>query len=189
VGTPNKGRILDAVALPASDAYTIRFERLAFGSSLTVHGVQQAIVAFRRETGYDGNITIGAMSRKTGRRLRPHRSHQSGRDVDIRLPPMRFAKHEAKLTATEVDWHATWALLDAFVRTGDVHEIYLERKFYPRLRRAARRLGADEERIQTVMRYLRHVKGHVHHFHVRFECSPQAERCSDATRRRPAPAA
>jgi murein endopeptidase/LysM repeat protein len=179
IGTPNRGRIENAVRIPESEAYTIRFDRQCYGTTLAVHGVAQAITAFREETGFSGNVTIGAMSRQKGRRLRPHRSHQSGRDADIRLPALRHAKKEATLTSREVDWPATYALLDAFVRTGDVHVIFFDRKFFNKVRLAGRRLGASDERIHEVMKHLRHNKGHVHHFHVRFECSPEAEKCED----------
>lgn len=178
-GRPNRGKLIDGVQLPPSDLYTIRFDRLAYGTSLSVHAVMQAIAAFRQETGFEGEINIGAMSRRTGRRLRPHRSHQSGRDIDIRLPALSLGEGEAKLSVHEVDWFATFALIDAFVRTGVVQVVFLERKFYRRLRRAGMRLGASDERIEAVMSEVRHSKGHTSHMHVRFICSPAAESCRD----------
>jgi hypothetical protein len=167
VGRPNRGRLRNGVALPASEHYTIRKPYQSYGTSLTVRDVQRAIAGFRIETGFDDPLSIGAMSRRTGRRLRPHKSHQSGRDVDVRLPAMPFVEGKT-LESHEVDWHATYALVEAFVRTGDVRAIYLERKFWRRLRRAAERLGADDERIAFVLGHLEHEKGHTGHIHVRF---------------------
>lgn len=178
IGRPNRGRLRDGVALPASDDYTVRVPYQAYGSSMTVRDIQRAIAGFRRETGFDDRITIGAISRRTGRRLRPHKSHQSGRDVDVRLPAMPFAEGHS-LESHEVDWHATYALIEAFVRTGDVKVIYLERRFYSRLRRAAERLGASDERIAFVLGHLRHEKGHTGHIHVRFLCDPAELECRD----------
>lgn len=176
VGKPNRGRIENAEQLPKSDLYTIRFDRLAWGSSLAVAGIQRALAGFRRDSGYSRDIFIGAMSRKSGRRLRPHRSHQSGRDVDVRLPAMAHAEG-FKLEKNEIDWHATWVMVDAFVRTGDVQVIFLERKLFARLRSAGLRMGATDEQIAAVMGNVRHSKGHTSHVHVRFNCSDDAPNC------------
>ena len=176
VGKPHRGRIENAAQLPESDMYKIRFNRLAWGSTLTVQSIQSAIAAFRRDSGYSGELYIGAMSRKTGRRLRPHRSHQSGRDLDIRMPAMSHTEGY-KLDRTEIDWHATWILVDSFIRTGKVNVIFLERKLFPRLRSAGLRMGATDEQMDEVMSKVRHSKGHTSHIHVRFVCAEDAERC------------
>lgn len=178
VGKPHRGRLKDGVALPKGDLYTIRFGWQSFGSTVAVTHIQRGIDAFRRETGFEGEIKIGAMSQKHGRRLRPHRSHQSGRDVDIRMPALAQAEG-FKLESDEIDWPATWALLDAMVRTEAVAVIFVERKLFRKLRRAGMSIGASDERISKVMRSIRHSKGHTSHVHVRFVCSPQAERCDD----------
>ena len=179
IGKPHRGRLKDGLKLPESDDYVIRFERLCYGTSVAVGAIRSAIAAFRRDTGFDADIFIGAMSRKVGRRLRPHRSHQSGRDVDVRLPAMPYASGY-KLTSEEVDWHATWSLAHAFVRTGVVKVIFLERKFHERVRRAGMRLGATDAELADVMAALHHSKGHTSHMHVRFVCRDAAADCVEA---------
>ncbi|MGH1343630.1 MAG: LysM peptidoglycan-binding domain-containing protein [Nannocystales bacterium] len=177
VGRPNRGRLVDGVPLPPGP-YVIRFDWQKFGSALTVWNLARVLRAFRQETGFEGELFVGALSRRNGRRLRPHRSHQSGRDVDVRLPAMPHAKG-FKLEANEVDWHATWALVDAFVRTGDVKVIFLERKLRRRLKRAGLALGADDERVAHVMGTVRHSPGHTAHIHVRFRCAASESECRD----------
>lgn len=176
IGLPNRGRIEKALQLPESNLYTIRFNRLAWGSSLTVRNVQRALAAFRRDSGFRGEIYIGAISQRSGRRLRPHRSHQSGRDIDIRMPAMPHVKGH-KLDRNEVDWHALWVMVDAFVRTDEVQVIFLERKLFPRLRSAGYRMGATDEQMGKVMGTIRHAKGHTSHIHVRFNCSENSPKC------------
>ncbi len=177
VGRPHRGRLRDGTPLPKGP-YTIRFHWQAFGSALTVWNVARVLRAFRSETGFEPELFVGAMSRRTGRRLPPHRSHQSGRDVDIRLPAMPHATG-FKLQTDEVDWHAAWALVDAFVRTGDVQVIFLERKLRRRLQRAGMALGADDARVASVMAKVRHSPGHTAHIHVRFECAANEAECTD----------
>ena len=177
VGRPSRGRLRDGAPLPEGP-YTIRFDWQAFGSASTVWNVARVLRAFRAETGFEGELFVGAMSRRSGRRLRPHRSHQSGRDVDVRLPAMPHAQGY-ELQADEVDWHAAWALVDAFVRTGDVQVIFLERKLRRRLERAGLALGADDARIAEVMAKVRHSPGHTAHVHVRFQCAASEAECRD----------
>lgn len=179
-GHPGRGKLVHGVALPdRPELYTIRFARLAYGSSLTVENIQRALALFRARSGFTAEIKIGAISRRTGRRLRPHRSHQSGRDVDVRLPAMPGSEEEWDLSAHQIDWYATWLLVASFVDTEVVDMIFLERKFWGRLRHAARRLGATDERIADVMDKVRHSPGHDSHIHVRFGCNPGARRCRE----------
>lgn len=177
VGRPNRGRLVEGAALPVGP-YVIRFDWQKYGSALMVWNLSRVLRAFRAETGFERDLFVGAMSRRNGRRLRPHRSHQSGRDVDVRLPAMPHAEG-FKLSVDEVDWHATWALVDAFVRTGDVQVIFLERKLRRRLKRAGLALGANDERIARVMGSVRHSPGHTAHVHVRFQCAPSETQCRD----------
>lgn len=176
IGRPQTGRLLQGTALPASPNYHIRFEKASFGSALAVRGLQRAIEAFRTETGFAAGIYIGAMSEAKGGKLGTHLSHRSGRDVDIRMPAMAH-KRGHKLSTHEVDWHATFALLDAFVRTGQVQVIFVEEQHHRRLRRAALALGASDQRIAHVMAKVSHAPGHSAHIHVRFSCASDNAKC------------
>jgi hypothetical protein len=182
VGRPHRGRLENGVKLPESELYTIRLPYQSYGTTLAVRNLQKAIATFRYRTAFAGEIVIGAMSRRTGRRLRPHKSHQSGRDVDIRLPAMPHAQGKARLRSDDVDWHAAWALIEALVDTNAVRRIYLEASRQRRLRRAAKGMGASAERIAAVIGstgIVRHSPGHTGHIHVRFRCSQEAPRCRD----------
>jgi murein endopeptidase len=176
VGRPHRGRLVGGIALPDSDQYTVRLDHQRYGTSLAVAAIQSAIAGFRRETGFDRDIVIGALSRKTGRRLPPHKSHRAGRDADIRLPAFPHAEG-FKLQKDEIDWPAAWALVDAFARTGDVQVIFLERKLWQRLRKAAMRTGATDAQLDRAFDLIHHSKGHTAHIHVRFVCSAEATDC------------
>jgi murein endopeptidase len=163
--------------LPPSEHYTIRFPEMAYGTTITIRGIRRALAGFRRDTGFSREITIGAISLAKGRKLPPHKSHQSGRDVDVRLPAMPHALETGPMRSDQVDWYATWALLEAFVRTGDVQVMFLEKRTHKHVRRAAMRLGASDEYIEQVFSFVTHQSGHGSHIHVRFRCSEQASSC------------
>lgn len=187
VGRPNRGRIKNAVKVPDLPYYTRRDDRILWGSSHSIRQLVQAFANFRHETGFEGEVIIGSMSRQRGGRFKPHKSHQSGRDVDIRLPLLPTAETWGKPNQDEIDWHATWGLVRALMDTGEVHAIYLETKLQRRLYEAARQLGTSHEELAPVIQWpeyvpgvvatVRHQKGHDAHIHVRFTCGVQEDRC------------
>ena len=79
------------------------------------------VTEFRGRSGYEGTIEIASLSREVGRRLPPHVSHQSGRDVDIRLPLLPTVPVTRRPNPDEIDWLATWALIESLLARSDVH--------------------------------------------------------------------
>jgi murein endopeptidase len=189
VGTPSRGRLQNGVQLPRNDAlYAIRNLEHSWGSSHTVEQLQRAIARFRGETGFDRELLICDMSRRYGGRFRPHRSHTSGRDIDVQLPTKRgVAPGVVPMSTSLVDWDATWSLIEALIATGEVRYIFLSRSRQRPLFEAALRAGVDRERLRDLIQYpfhnktafVRHSSGHVKHLHVRFACSPEETRCRE----------
>ena len=187
VGAPARGRLKDAVQLPESPLYTRGFERWLWGSSHTVRSLIGAIADFRQESGFEGEIVVGSMSLRRGGRFRPHKSHQSGRDVDVRLPLLPGIPLTAFPNADEIDWPAAWELVEAFVRTGEVEVIFLDAPLQRRLYQAGLWEGATPEALRSIISWpnrrgneealVRHSKGHDGHIHVRFRCGPDEPRC------------
>ena len=186
VGKPNRGRLVNGVRLPDSDLYTIRDEDKAWGSSHTVEVLMTAIARFRQGAGYDGELVIGAISRQGGGRFRPHRSHQSGRDIDIRLPRKPGASRKDH-SPSAIDWRMSWKLIESFVESGEVEYIFLDWSRQRLLYKAALASGASKEQLSKVLQYprkpktnnglVRHAKGHTVHIHVRVACAKGNGRC------------
>jgi LysM repeat protein len=186
IGTPNRGRLSGGVQLPESDLYKVRRPEEAWGSSHTIREIQEAIAGFRDASGYDGELVIGAISLEHGGRFRPHRSHQSGRDVDIRLPKRRGADPKSN-DPGDIDWDAAWKLVEAFIEQGDAEYIFLDYSRQRRLLEAAKRAGASAETIEKAIQYprsrstnngvVRHAEGHLIHIHVRVQCPRDQARC------------
>lgn len=186
IGKPNRGRIQNGVQLPASEHYTLRDPERSYGSSHAVTVIHDSIAAFRAETGYRGEIKIADLSKKGGGRLRPHGSHQAGRDADIRLPRRKgVSKDNNNLSA--IDWDLSWALVKAFVDTGEIEYIFLETSRQKALLKAAKRAGASASELRRAIQYpskrgtnkgvVRHASGHRIHIHVRVKCADSNSRC------------
>ena len=186
-GAPNRGRLVGGVQLPTSDDYTLRNPERSYGTSHAVLQIQRALADFRLRSGYRGEILIADMSRKAGGRLRPHRSHQTGRDADIRLPKLEGIPRGKTPTMDEIDWRATWHMIAAFVDTGEVEYIFLDYRRQRRLYKAAQAMGVPSARLREVMQYpdgshakhgvVRHAKGHTIHIHVRIKCATDDPTC------------
>lgn len=189
VGKPHKGRIDNAVQLPKSDLYKRGQPWALWGSTHAVRMVVKAIGDFRRTTGFEGAIVVGSMSRRGGRRLPPHVSHQSGRDVDIRLPLLPGIEAHADPNQDEVDWYATWGLIKAFVETGEASLIFLDIDLHRRVYEAARVMGVSKAELAEILMWpfwkggerpvVRHADGHDGHIHVRIKCGYNEPRCKN----------
>lgn len=189
-GRPGRGRLDDAVQLPDSPLYTRRAPEVLYGSTHTLGGLTDAIAQFRHDTGYEGELVIGAISRRRGGRFKPHRSHQSGRDVDIRLPMLPGVPESiGGPNPDEIDWYATWGLMKALIDTERVQYIFLSGELQRRLYEAARVMGYSHDELRVLIQWpydyggvvpvVRHSTGHDTHFHVRFSCGPDEPKCKN----------
>src|SRR5690606_36042406 len=154
------------------DIYTVRDPDIAWGSSHAIEVLVNTIARFRQESGYSGALIVGAISKRGGGRFRPHRSHQSGRDVDIRLPKLPGAPKGSE-SPMHIDWAASWHLIQAFANSGEVEYIFLDYARQRRLYAAGRAAGATAAELQRVIQFpaavktnsglVRHAKGHTMH--------------------------
>jgi LysM repeat protein len=188
IGRPARGRLVRGVELPdRPDLYSRRKPEEAYGSSHAITQLLVAITRFRHETGFKRNLSIGGISKPRGGRFRPHKSHQSGRDIDIRMPVLATSEGKKSITSADIDWKATWKLMHAFIAGGEVEYIFLEHGLQKKLYKAARELGASKEELagwiqwpnkaKTNKGVVRHVKGHNVHFHVRIRCAAHEKHC------------
>lgn len=188
-GHPNRGKIRgEPVQLPElPELYTRRFDRIAHGSSHAITTIVTAFANFRHESGYEGEIFVGSIARPNGGRFPPHKSHQSGRDVDIRLPMLPWFETTINPQAEEIDWRAVWSLIDAFLATGEVEMIFLDHDLQRPLYYAALSLGATAEELDRIITWprrdgkgkqlIRHARGHDGHIHVRIKCGDDEPTC------------
>lgn len=188
VGAPNKGRLLHGIPLPEGDAWIFRpMRKRAYGSRTTIESLVRAFTIFGAEYPDTPPIRIGEISGPRGGRAFPHKSHRSGRDVDIgyvlKNPP---ADGWRRATPRDFDVERNWALIRALVETGTVQQIYVSAGLQRLLRKhAAKELSPqelavyfwDEDAGPQQRPVLKHQDGHRDHMHVRFECEPENARC------------
>jgi hypothetical protein len=187
LGYPDAGRLLNGVQIPENPTlYTLRNLEHAYGSTHAINVLQQGIAAFRLQTGFDREVVIWDMSVKRGGRFGPHRSHRTGRDVDISLL-LRPGFELGSGVHGAVDWEANWHLIRAFIESGSVHYVFLSRAQQAALYKAAQGCGASAAELDRIIQYprttkvgiVRHSPGHEGHLHVRFSCGEDEPECSE----------
>jgi murein endopeptidase len=137
-------------------------------------------------------LVIGDLSTRGGGPLLGHRSHQTGRDVDIgffyrRSPGRKFVE----ATPDGLDLPSTFALLAALAETqadpSGVQWILLDYRIQHQLYAWAQGQGIDPSTLDRWFQYphgkradrglIRHYPNHRHHMHVRFGCGHEDKAC------------
>jgi hypothetical protein len=179
---PSEGSARAFHRLEPGPGFEILDPRHAWGTMLTVTRVAEVLSEHGIRNLEKPPILVGDISRQRGGFLPPHHSHRRGRDVDIRYPRVRPTKHFVPVTAATLDVKRTWSLIHAFILTGDVVYIFVDRRLQKVLYEQARAEGLSKEKLGEIFQYprgsramagvIRHEPGHATHFHVRFKAEP-----------------
>ncbi|RMG95650.1 MAG: LysM peptidoglycan-binding domain-containing protein [Deltaproteobacteria bacterium] len=176
----DEGVLEHGIQLPPGKGYTVKWPAGAWGTAETIRAIQQAVARYQRRMPGGPKVHIGDISKKGGGPFPPHVSHQYGRDVDVGYVLEGKRAHETRFynaSAKNLDVARTWALVDAFLSTGKVKYIFMDLKIQKLLYEHARKKGVSEDRLDEIFQYprrrrhgiIQHWRGHVNHFHVRFE--------------------
>lgn len=181
VGSPTRGELEDGRTFPNVPGVAL-MKRHVFATAETVALLLDAVAQVREAFPRTSPLALGHASRKGGGRLRPHASHQSGRDVDaayyVKKPedPPRWQVTNSR----NLDAKRTWALFEALLSTGRVEYLFVDYGIQRALFKHALAAGTPKSRLETIFQYpngrtwrrglIRHESGHRDHFHVRFHC-------------------
>lgn len=207
VGRHNRGRLLHGAELTAEGHL-----RLKHPTGDQHHGTDELVTLLRSAsesvwTGSPGTpLTVGDLSRHSGGRFRPHRSHQNGRDVDVGFyiqdlegnpvaadrfvdfGPMGTTRHDA---TWRFDDTRNWLFVEYMLSQTDapVQYMFVSRELRRRLLAEGARRAADPEILARAARVLYQPPAggrHRDHFHVRVYCdSGDMPRCRDDGPRHP----
>ena len=193
VGYPNRGLLRFGMRINDEKDLQVKI-----GSLNTRHGTGELVrlieyaaheVAFRYPR---SRLTVGDLSRPGGGRFVPHKSHQSGRDVDLgfymlnrKSTPVNnhvFVPFNGKGigrqwgTIYRFDAARNWALIESLLShpTADIQHIFVANSTKRALLRQALKERANPElliRAKRVITQPRNGAPHRSHFHVRIYCS------------------
>src|SRR2546430_16231230 len=176
IGFADRGRVLNAVQMPQDPAWIVERPAYAFATRETVDALVLAFRSVRKQFPDSSPARLSHVGAKDGGYLRPHRSHQSGRDADVglfyrsdRFPPRGVPRERL------IDPARNWALLRALITETDVQLILVDQGIQDVLRKHAFAIGEDPRWVSQVFGGLvKHARRHRDHFHVRFY-SPRSQ--------------
>jgi hypothetical protein len=176
VGFADQGRLINGVHLDADEdaGWICQRPDLAWGTQETVEGLKAAFLAVRKQFPDSAPARLSHIGLRDGGFLRPHRSHQSGRDADVGF----FYKGDAVpggrgRRERSMDPARNWALVRALLTQADVQVILVDRGIQKVLIKHALSIGEDPDWIDRIFRagkqsLVQHARRHRDHFHVRF---------------------
>lgn len=189
---PNQGRLVNGELMPDGTGWVVRDKRLAFAATQTIDGLVHALRVVQEQHPGGQSMMIADISKITGGPFRPHRSHQSGRDVDLTYfenttDPPEFARTRPR----ELDAARTWTFLRTLITQHDITYVFVSRPLQIRLFEYAESIGEHPAFLAEVFQYgprrhrnnrgvIRFASGHHDHMHVRFDCTPDDIRCRGA---------
>lgn len=183
VGRPNRGQLFNAVELESEPGLRVMVNHVtSWGTADTVRTLRTVAAELHALYPRAPDINVGDLSHERGGYLRPHHSHQLGVDVDVGYFYEPGGKWYTRATADNLDRELTWALVKLLIAHGTVEYIFMDRSVQALLERYALDQGEDPAWLATLFESpahrdapIRHVYGHITHFHVRF-IDPSAER-------------
>ena len=190
LGSPNRsGRLRGGVPLPEGPSRFFRKPRdRVYGTRLTVSALVSASDEYIQRYPAGPPVTIGDLSKRKGRHLFPHRSHRSGRDVDIGYIQNEGVPMWSQMNAERMNVEKTWFFTQRLIASGVILHIYMDRSVQEMLYAEASKTLSQAE-LDHIFQYprrkmlsraptvLRHWQGHRNHMHVRFECAAWNRRC------------
>lgn len=191
-GRPNRGFLYNGVPLQ-DDGVRFRLEEPenAFGTAETIAGLVAAVDEVHRLFPATKPLSVGHISRAGGGWLRPHKSHQNGRDVDLGFYYSDDSRWYRAATPDNLDVARTWALVSAMERSAGLEYVFVDRSLHDTLRRHAEAIGEPAAFIEYMFDgpmpergpIIRHARGHLTHLHVRFASPIAVENATRAARR------
>lgn len=188
-GRANGGQLYNGVAMEDGPGLRVRNQARAYGTQRVVNMLSAAGADVKARWPDAPELVVGSLSLRRGGSLRPHRSHQSGRDVDItyyhrgnvELPDFR------DMSAETFDAVKNWHFLKTLIDTGEVQFIFVDYELQRVLHEYALSIGYTEDDLTEYLQYprgrrvpegiIRHARGHRNHVHIRFTCGPKDKNC------------
>ncbi|MBM4387735.1 MAG: penicillin-insensitive murein endopeptidase, partial [Deltaproteobacteria bacterium] len=82
-GLPTKGRLVNGVKLPPKGIGYIHLSSASWGTDELIKILQYCLNRVVERYPGTADVVIGALSKEGGGRLKPHKSHRNGLDIDI----------------------------------------------------------------------------------------------------------
>ncbi len=173
MGFVEEGRLINGVPFPQGEAWTVVSPEATYGTQETVDFVSAAIRQVKTWYPEAPPLRVNQISAREGGYLRPHKTHQNGRDVDLGFYYPGGQTVRVREREKVMDVALNWALVKALVMTGDVQFILVDQRIQKVLFEHAKKAGEDPAWLESLFHsgrdsILQHARRHRDHFHVRY---------------------
>jgi Penicillin-insensitive murein endopeptidase/LysM domain len=175
VGTPNAGGLVNGVQAVASPLYSLVSPGSAWGTQETIDYLNAAVQAVHDQFPDTPPLSLGDIGARHGGPLRPHISHQAGRDLDVSFYYRDGTQWYARGTRDNLDFPRLWAFVRALIEKTDIDLILLDQGLQEPLKEYALSIGEDPLWLAQIFQgngsqraIIRHAPGHATHLHLRF---------------------
>ncbi|HWO11081.1 MAG TPA: penicillin-insensitive murein endopeptidase, partial [Polyangiaceae bacterium] len=127
VGAPNAGALFNGIQLEESPLWKLADPEHAWGTRESIDFVVHAIKRVNEYFPGSPILYVGDFSARSGGKLRPHQSHQSGRDVDLGYYYSTGPAWYKRATAKTLDRARTWTLLEVLLKETRVEYVFMDR--------------------------------------------------------------
>ncbi|MCE9666479.1 penicillin-insensitive murein endopeptidase [Myxococcus stipitatus] len=179
VGFAHSGRLVNSVQFPKGPEWIVVSPEAAYATQESVDYLATAIREVRARFPNAPPLRVNGMSNKEGGHMRPHKSHQNGRDIDVgfyypTVDPIREREREKY-----IDVALNWAFVRAVVTKTDIQLILVDRRVQKVLYDHALSVGEDKAWLDSLFSegpngIIKHARRHRDHFHLRF-WNPRAQ--------------
>lgn len=179
VGFVDEGRLINGQPFPETSAWKVVKPGAAWATEETIAYLAAAISRVKALRPDAPPLRVNAISVQHGGYLPPHKSHQSGRDVDLGFYYPTAEPVRAVAREKYIDVALNWELIKSLVLLTDVQMILVDHRVKKVLYRHALRSGEDKAWLDSLFyagkkSLIRHARRHRDHFHVRFY-NPRAQ--------------
>ncbi|MCC6648754.1 MAG: penicillin-insensitive murein endopeptidase [Polyangiaceae bacterium] len=182
VGKPNLGLLINGVRMGESPAWFLLEPSGAYGTEEVVAAIALAIGRAHEEFPETKPLPIGHIGAAHGGPLSPHKSHQSGRDVDLGYFLTHGQRGLVAANKSNLDAGPTWVMVKTALVETPVEMIFMDSAVQRLLVEHALAHGESPAFLDEVFLVrgknpaapIRHLHGHHNHLHIRFH-SPNAE--------------
>lgn len=173
MGFVQEGRLINGVPFPQGDGWTVVSPDATYGTRETVDFVASAIRQVKAWHPDAPPLRVNQISAREGGYLRPHKTHQNGRDVDLGFYYPGGETVRVREREKVIDVALNWALVKALVMHGDVQFILVDQRVQKVLFEYAKKVGEDPVWLDSLFHagmgsILQHARRHRDHFHVRY---------------------
>jgi LysM repeat protein len=190
VGSPSAGKLIHGERMLSGPGYDVKSPDYAFGTNETITQLITCIAQVQRDYPDTHDLVIGHLSKKSGGRFKPHKSHASGRDADVGyflsgLKPGKFIK----ATAANLDLERTMDFILCLVDSGQLEYIFVNYPIQKLMQAYMLKQNKDEAFVSKLIQfpnpvekrvaYIRHEPGHDDHMHIRFICPKSSPNCQE----------